>query len=145
MLVAGLWHGAAWTFIIWGGLHALGRSVTRELESTQFYRDRIPKLLKQLFVFHFVCLTWIFFRAETLGEAVTILKGIILFSWSDPQFPLIAIFLVILIWAYQFMYESSLKKVLDIPVVRTGLMFFMILYLIFFRTSGYEVFYYFRF
>src|SRR5262249_15572352 len=35
MVVSGIWHGAAWTFVIWGGLHALGRCLTREVEQTE--------------------------------------------------------------------------------------------------------------
>ena len=48
MLISGIWHGAAWAFVIWGGLHALGRCLTRELEQTEFYQQRIPRLVKQL-------------------------------------------------------------------------------------------------
>ena len=145
MLLAGLWHGAAWTFIIWGGLHALGRCVTRELEKTRFYCKHVPKIVKQLLVFHFVCLTWIFFRAETLGDAVTVLTGIFSFVWVDPRFPVVAILLILGVWLYQFMYESNFRKILELSFVRVGLVLSMILYLFFFRTSGYEVFYYFRF
>ncbi len=43
MVVSGIWHGAAWTFVIWGALHALGRCCTRELEFTRFYQTRIPQ------------------------------------------------------------------------------------------------------
>jgi len=69
MVISGLWHGAAWTFVIWGAVHALGRFVTRELERTPFYRDKVPKLVKQLLVFAFVTFAWIFFRAESIGDA----------------------------------------------------------------------------
>ncbi len=41
-LVSGIWHGANWTFAIWGMLHALGVMLTRELERSAFYRDRVP-------------------------------------------------------------------------------------------------------
>src|SRR5438105_7604889 len=67
MVISGIWHGAAWTFVVWGALHALGRCSTRELEETNFYRRRVPKLVKQLLVFVFVTFTWIFFRAEKLS------------------------------------------------------------------------------
>jgi len=145
MLVAGLWHGAAWNFIIWGGLHALGRCVTRELEATRFYGERLPKIFKQIFIFHFVCLTWIFFRAETFGKAVTVLKGIFTTPWGDPLFPVAGILFMIGIWLYQFIYESGLRKIMEPSYIRIALMLFMILYMVFFRTSGYEIFLYFRF
>ena len=74
MVVSGIWHGAAWTFVVWGGLHALGRCLTRELEQTEFYQQRIPRLVKQLAVFTFVMFTWIFFRAQSLTDAWLIIE-----------------------------------------------------------------------
>src|SRR5438552_1406281 len=64
MVVSGIWHGAGWTYVIWGALHALGRCLTREAEQTEFYQERVPTLLKQAWVFLFVTFTWIFFRAR---------------------------------------------------------------------------------
>src|SRR6266550_4965750 len=64
MVISGVWHGADWTFVIWGALHALGRCLTRELEQTAFYKERVPTLFKQAWVFVFVTFTWIFFRAR---------------------------------------------------------------------------------
>ncbi|MFA6473192.1 MAG: MBOAT family O-acyltransferase, partial [Candidatus Latescibacterota bacterium] len=145
MLLAGLWHGAAWTFVIWGALHAIGRCGTRELEATAFYCNRVPKIVKQLFTFHFVCLTWIFFRAGTFSDAMTILKGIFTFISADPRFPVIGILFILLVWAYQFIFESRFRSLLEFSTVKIALMLAMILYMVFFRTSGYEVFYYFRF
>jgi D-alanyl-lipoteichoic acid acyltransferase DltB (MBOAT superfamily) len=145
MLLAGFWHGAAWTFVIWGALHAVGRSATRELEGTAFYRNRIPAIVKQFFTFHFVCLTWIFFRADSFDKAVTILKNIFSFPYSDPKFPLIALAFIILVWAYQFAFESRFRRMLEYPAVRVALMLCMVLYMVFFSTPGYEKFYYFRF
>ncbi len=75
MLLGGLWHGASWRFIIWGGLHGLALGVHK------FYRARLVRVEKapsvwrdflRVFVtFHFVCFCWIFFRATdmvTVGE-----------------------------------------------------------------------------
>ena len=66
--VSGIWHGASWTFLIWGLLHGLGVMITRELERSAFYRQRVPKLAKQAGVFLFVCFAWIFFRADFAGR-----------------------------------------------------------------------------
>ena len=68
--ISGIWHGAAWTFVIWGALHGLGVLITRELERSAVYRERVPKLLKQAGLFLFVSFTWIFFRAESLSDAL---------------------------------------------------------------------------
>ena len=145
ILLAGLWHGAAWTFIIWGALHAAGRAVSRELELTDFYRHHIPRPVKQFFVFHWVCLTWIFFRAATFQDATLILRRIFTFTAGDPRFPLVAAALIGLILAYQLVFTSKRRRVLLHPAVRVGLMLAMMLYLVFFSTPGYEKFYYFRF
>jgi D-alanyl-lipoteichoic acid acyltransferase DltB (MBOAT superfamily) len=64
LVISGIWHGANWTFIIWGALHAVGRVLTRELERSSSYRERVPTFVKQLLVFAFVTFTWIFFRAQ---------------------------------------------------------------------------------
>ncbi len=64
-VVSGIWHGANWTFVVWGALHALGRCCTREIERADWYTNRVPKLFKQAWVFVFVCFAWIFFRART--------------------------------------------------------------------------------
>jgi hypothetical protein len=98
-----------------------------------------------MLVFHFICLTWIFFRAGTFGDAVAVLGGILSFVPDDPRFPVFVLAIVLAIWIYQFIYESKLKRFIESSVVRIGFAVAMILYLFFFRTSGYEVFYYFRF
>ena len=72
-LISGLWHGADWTFIIWGGLHGLGQiienlfSVKRDAKQNIFL-----KIIKIICVFIFVSLLWIFFRAQNLSDAVYI-------------------------------------------------------------------------
>jgi D-alanyl-lipoteichoic acid acyltransferase DltB (MBOAT superfamily) len=155
MVVSGLWHGAAWTFVIWGALHAVGRFLTRELERTEFYERRVPKLLKQGFVFIFVTFAWIFFRAESLSDAVLIVKRI--FSeflalgdpraagLADPNFPILALFLCLSIWIYQFLFESRVRKLLELTPVKIGITCFMLLYLMMFTTSGHEAFIYLQF
>ena len=92
-----------------------------------------------------MCVTWIFFRAETFGKAVTVLSGIVSNAWSDPRFPVAAILIILAIWAYQFIFESRFRTVLELSAVKVGLMTAMIVYMIFFITTGYEVFLYFRF
>ena len=63
-------------WMIWGALHGLGIVLTRELERSTLYRERVPKLVKQLGVFAFVSFTWIFFRADSLGDALLIVQRI---------------------------------------------------------------------
>src|SRR5208337_4399651 len=106
MVISGLWHGAAWTFVLWGFLHALGRFATRELERTHYYRERVPTFLKQVLVFCFVTFCWIFFRASSLPEALLIVRRIFTAGLGDPRFPLALLVLCLAIWAYQFATES---------------------------------------
>lgn len=143
-LVSGVWHGASWNFAIWGMLHGLGVLVTRELEQSRAYRERVPRLVKQAGVFLFVALTWVFFRAETLPEALNILGRIFSQAWRQPQIPLLMILLVAAIWAYQFAYESRLRPLLQAGWLRVGLAASMILYLCL-CSSGGGTFIYFQF
>jgi len=81
-LISGLWHGANWTFVIWGGLHGsyyLFSYWTRNIRPklTQFFKlDKMPmlhKMLRVLFIFHIVVFGWIFFRANTFSDAIFII------------------------------------------------------------------------
>jgi D-alanyl-lipoteichoic acid acyltransferase DltB (MBOAT superfamily) len=76
MVVSGLWHGAAWTFIIWGALHAFYISLER-LTHWPRYLKRIPLggLLSIMITNVLVLVGWVFFRAESYGDAVTILSN----------------------------------------------------------------------
>ncbi len=146
MIVSGLWHGASWTFVIWGALHALGRIATRRLESTQFYAERVPIAAKRLLVFAFVTFAWIFFRARTLGDAWLIVRRIFGAAWADPRFPILELGLLAAVWAYQWVYESRLRQaVLGSAPVRIALVVLMALYVAACCGGGDKAFIYFQF
>jgi len=145
MVISGLWHGAAWTFVIWGVVHALGRSLTRELERTTFYKEKVPKLIKQLFVFVFVAFAWIFFRAESISNAWTIVARIFTSGLANPYCPLLALALIFSVWLYQLAYESRIKWVLQARPVRVGSVILMIFYLAIFAPSSEQPFIYSQF
>jgi len=145
MVISGLWHGAAWNFVIWGALHAAGRFLTRELERTEFYQERIPQLVKQLFVFIFVTFAWIFFRAESLSDATLIINRIFTAGLANPNFPIVALLFCLSLWIYQFVFESKAKNILKWVPLRVGIMLFILLYLIIFATPSHEPFIYFQF
>ncbi len=145
MLVSGLWHGAMWTFVMWGAVHAAGRVLTRSLEQTTFYRNRFPVLAKQVLTFLIVMLAWVFFRAQSVHDAWLILSRIVTSGWKTPSFPLLLAVLVLSIWTYQYTYESRLRKLLQYTVVRVGVVVAMILYMAIVVTSGNQEFIYFRF
>ncbi len=142
--ISGIWHGAAWTFAIWGALHGLGVLITRELERSAAYRERVPKLLKQAGVFLFVSFTWIFFRAESLSDALLIVRRIFTAAWHDPQIPALMLLLIAMIWLYEFAYESRFREVLKAGTVRIAVAACMVLYLCL-CSSGGGAFIYFQF
>lgn len=145
MVISGLWHGAAWTFIIWGFLHGVGMLLTRGLERSGFYRKKVPRLAKQLATFAFVTLAWIFFRAGSLSDATLIVRRIFTTGLINPNFPLLALGLTLSIWAYQFLYETKMENFLKLAPVRVGVMAFIFLYLCLVGGTGHEAFIYFQF
>lgn len=81
--VSGLWHGASWNFIIWGALHGFGlifEQLLKPLKELFNFKFRVEttsygyKLFYTILTFGFVCLSWVFFRANTLDDAVYILQ-----------------------------------------------------------------------
>ena len=147
MVISGIWHGANWTFVMWGVLHALARCLTREVEQTQFYQTRVPRLLKQLLVFTFVTFTWIFFRAQSLSDAGLIIKRMFTTKWTDPHFPLLMACLIAAVWLYQLLYNSrlGLKRYLDTAPVRVGMASLMLAYLMIVAQPSTKQFIYFQF
>jgi alginate O-acetyltransferase complex protein AlgI len=71
-LLGGLWHGAGWTFIAWGALHGFGMVLHRMWERWAF---PLPKVIAWAVTFLFVVATWVFFRADSVGDAMEILRA----------------------------------------------------------------------
>jgi D-alanyl-lipoteichoic acid acyltransferase DltB (MBOAT superfamily) len=145
MLISGLWHGAMWTFVVWGAVHAVGRVLTRSLEQTVIWRDRVPTLAKQMLTFSVVMLAWVFFRAQSISEAWLILGRIFTSGLADPAFPLLLAGLVLSIWLYQYVYESRFRNLVSAGPVRLALVVGMLVYMAAVVTSGNQEFIYFRF
>jgi alginate O-acetyltransferase complex protein AlgI len=72
MLLGGLWHGASWNFVIWGGIHGLLLGSERMLGRKPFYYG-LPKILRIAATFILVLIAWVFFRAETFSLATSYL------------------------------------------------------------------------
>ena len=145
-LISGIWHGSRWTFVIWGILHALGIMLTRELERSAFYRERVPAAFKRLWVFAYVCFAWIFFRAVTVEDAMLIVRRIFTAEdsplvgvravWGTPQAPALMLGLIAMVWLYQFFYESKLRGLLKLAPVRVSIAVCMMLYLCLCSSGG---------
>jgi alginate O-acetyltransferase complex protein AlgI len=75
MLIGGLWHGASWNFVIWGGLHGGMLAAERVGGKKSAYR-RLPRPIRVALTFFIVCIGWVFFRAHTLPQAVGYLTSL---------------------------------------------------------------------
>ena len=73
-LLGGLWHGAGWTFIVWGGLHGAALVIFRWWQRAGF---RLNRMVAVLLTFAFVHVTWVFFRAPSLGDALRMLGKLV--------------------------------------------------------------------
>ena len=73
MLLGGLWHGASWNFLIWGGIHG-GYLAFERAQGKESIYHKLPALLQILITFFIVLIAWVFFRADTLPDAAQFLK-----------------------------------------------------------------------
>lgn len=80
-LLSGLWHGAGWTFLVWGGLHGLAQIAERLWGRG---RERLPAALRWALTFAFVNLAWVFFRAPDLGAALKLLNTALTADFRPP-------------------------------------------------------------
>ncbi len=81
-MLSGLWHGANWTFIVWGLLHAIGNSFVMFWK--QFMKPIPLPVIPNILTFLFVAMAWIYFRADSVSDANTIILKI--FSFQDYSF-----------------------------------------------------------
>ena len=82
MLLGGLWHGAGWNWVVWGGLQGGMMIVERVLGLSETTPKRIAAKIGRWFItFHLVCLSWVFFRAQDVGQAWEVLVRI--GTWAD--------------------------------------------------------------
>src|SRR5688572_15898666 len=75
MVIGGLWHGASWNFVIWGAIHGVVLGVERMQGKDSFYRS-LPRPIRVAITFFIVCIAWVFFRAETLPQAMSYLSSL---------------------------------------------------------------------
>ena len=155
-LVSGLWHGANWTFVVWGGLHGLAQVLEKLLSKG---KQRLP-VLRQAVVFLFCCVTWVFFRAESFSDAFCLLSelgrglagnGCWQFRVLQIDLPLLAQAAVSVTLLGIFDYCSLKTDVIDwvsrrSPVVKWGIYLLLIwLILCFMPVTGSSEFVYFQF
>lgn len=75
-LVSGLWHGADYTYIVWGGIHGLFQIIEKMFGIEKKQKGKLMKLLSWIIVFGFCNFAWFFFRASSMREAMEVIDGI---------------------------------------------------------------------
>lgn len=121
MLLGGLWHGAAWQYVVWGGFHGLGLVANHSFDQVSksdnkvgsviqsFNKNAASKYVYWFSTLLFVVIGWVFFRANSLWEAIKVLKH--MFSWApstvlqesldaSPVAVAFALYFVFLAWRY---------------------------------------------
>lgn len=77
MLLGGLWHGAGWNWVVWGGLQGAMMSIERLVGMKESHPDGfLWRACRWLWVLHFTMVSWVFFRADDVGHAVLVLERI---------------------------------------------------------------------
>jgi D-alanyl-lipoteichoic acid acyltransferase DltB (MBOAT superfamily) len=115
-IISGLWHGANWTYIIWGGINGLYLVIEIIFEkrykniNNLFYLHRIPiikNVIRIIMTFILVCVAWVFFRANNTNDAFIIIKEIFCFEGAlfidktTISYSLFGMLLLVLIEVYQ--------------------------------------------
>jgi len=149
MLISGLWHGAAWTYVIWSGMHAFFLSMERILGwPSVFKKHRILKFLGWLLVMIQVLVAWVFFRAENIKQAWEIIKTMFSFTGSlQPGWGLNGTIFISIMLIRESMVATGVKDKIDWNSKR-WMWFEMILYailitaIVYFRGNGSEFIYF---
>jgi alginate O-acetyltransferase complex protein AlgI len=130
MLIGGLWHGANWTFVVWGGLHGLFLWIEKALQDSRRKATNLSaedtvvatasvipgvkikeNFLKALLTFFLVCITWVFFRSATFGGAWGLLNA--MFAGTPGATPLltsIAIIKVAVVITLMLVFHWTMRK-----------------------------------
>lgn len=124
-LIGGLWHGPAWTFVLWGALHGLGLSLNhwwaawRKRRGVKRSEQRWRKAIAVFLTFNFVCLTWVVFRAESLSGAWAVLKRLFALKFAAGNLPISTLIVLTVgyfgVWAPQRIWDKVLTGWARLP------------------------------
>lgn len=153
MLLGGLWHGAAWTFVIWGALHGLYLIIERMLRSKIHIKiNAFNGIILALLTYIMVNFTWVFFRAREFSVAKNMLSSMLFLNDEGEKiiatFDVFKVFVLIslLFISHWLMRNTSLKAVsLKISPVVLGIFWALMLFLIVISQGSGEQFIYFQF
>lgn len=157
MLIGGLWHGAAWKFIYWGAMHGVGLIIHKVCRPVlvKIPDNYFTKFIFWLITFSFIAASMTLFRANTVGDAVTILQSIFVnFRFSHfPQFfnaqPVWSVMMLILIVCHaipEHWADYCRRKFIRSPWVVKMLIFLMVVqFVIIYMSAEIAPFIYFQF
>jgi alginate O-acetyltransferase complex protein AlgI len=131
-VISGLWHGANWTFVVWGALHGIYQIMEKFL-----IKGRVPKYLMVGIVFVLTCLAWVFFRATSVTEAMVVISRILPGAGSGLYLGDTGIFLfglsalmILFINDYIVEYKPNLQLIYHPKtVVRFSAILFILMYI----------------
>ena len=156
MLIGGLWHGASWTFVVWGGLHGLYLAVERWILARWGNADIGKKTLVRIFLalltYFLVNITWVFFRAQDFATAWRILSSMLFFGSGDkvlvPTVQIIEVSVVIvgLIMTHWLMRDRTLESVVSkLPPWLLGTVWAALIWMVIVTQGSADSFIYFQF
>ncbi len=151
MLLGGLWHGASWNFVIWGGLHGLALTIQKiytKYFDTIKIQSPVYMVATWAITFLFVCITWVFFRASDLPSALYILQK--MFFLSSPQgiswYATSLLFSVLVVIASHYIGCKYAQFYFSLSTVKGLVIFFFLVFgLLFLAPANSSPFIYFQF
>jgi len=154
-LLSGLWHGANWTFVLWGFIHALFYipilffKTERQTLTSHNHIPNIKTILQIGFTFFIVVIAWVFFRAETIMHAFSYLERV--FSSSLFTMPQVSKTMIVLLFLYMLVewFQRQRNHLLDISFIKSKAMryalYYSIVAVIFYFGGDTKPFIYFQF
>jgi alginate O-acetyltransferase complex protein AlgI len=151
MLLGGLWHGASWTFVLWGGLHGLALAVNRWMskgEKRQRSRMMIESLWGWITTMLVVLISWVLFRSPTFADAFLMLQQMFApvagISWIHP-FAILCLALMVMTHIFHALKKEQLLE-LPIQAWYSPVVIFIMLWLaLLYHPVGFQPFIYFQF
>lgn len=144
MLLSGLWHGAAWNFVLWGFIHGALHATGKVIGRFRLIKGT-PLFIRRIAVFILIVFTWIFFRAESGADAFSYIAGIFTSGYATPAMPLFMLLLMILCYIYGWLKEYGFMEFMEKPGARCFAVILMLAWIFFFAPADASDFIYFQF
>jgi alginate O-acetyltransferase complex protein AlgI len=156
MLIGGLWHGASWTFVVWGGLHGFYLAIERVLKKTwgdvTWIKRKLVQIMLGLLTYLLINITWVFFRAQSFSQAFDMVKSMLGLNpegkavLATINIILVCVVTVGMVFAHWRMRNTSLEAVVEkTPWPILGTLWGLMLFLIIITQGSGDAFIYFQF